>query len=67
MQPDSPTAIPTATGTSNIRHCERCGIAYDWRRNVSSSLRMTYCNSLCEAAGLGFTLEAMFRATRPAA
>lgn len=47
--------------TQNIRHCSRCGIAYDWRRSSSSSLKMTYCNSLCEAADLGFTIEALLR------
>ena len=51
----------TANATPNIRSCARCGIRYDWRRSPSSSLKMTYCNSLCEMADLGFTLEALLR------
>lgn len=47
--------------TPNIRTCTRCGIAYDWRRSSSSSLRMTYCNALCEHADLGFTIESLLR------
>ena len=47
--------------THHIRHCSRCGIAYDWRRSGSTSLKMTYCNSLCESADLGFTIEALIR------
>jgi hypothetical protein len=45
--------------TTHIRTCERCGIRYDWRKSPSSSLKMTYCGSLCEMAALGFTIEAM--------
>lgn len=45
----------------NIKVCARCGIRYDWRRSPSSSLKMTYCGSLCERAGLGFTIEALLR------
>lgn len=44
---------------SHIRVCTRCGMRYDWRRSPSSSLKMTYCGSLCERADLGFTLEAL--------
>lgn len=51
----------TAIATPNIRCCARCGIKYDWRRSASSSLKMTYCNSLCEIADLGFTIEAFLR------
>ena len=47
--------------TPNIRTCTRCGVAYDWRRSSSSSLKMTYCNSLCENADLGFTIESLLR------
>ncbi len=47
--------------TPNIRTCTRCHIKYDWRRSSSTSLKMTYCNSLCEAADLGFTIEALIR------
>lgn len=47
-----------STVTSNIRICQRCHIPYDWRRSASSSLKMTYCGSLCEQGDLGFTIEA---------
>ncbi|MGD9934507.1 MAG: hypothetical protein AB7T37_12430 [Dehalococcoidia bacterium] len=46
--------------TRNIRTCERCGLKYDWRRSPSS-LKMTYCGSMCEGSGLGFTLDALMR------
>jgi len=46
------------------RSCQRCGLAYDWRRSPSSSLKMTYCCSLCERADLGFTIEALLRSER---
>ena len=45
--------------TPNIRTCSHCGQRYDWRRSTSSSLKMTYCGSLCERADLGFTIEAL--------
>ncbi len=45
--------------TSNIRHCARCGVPYDWRRSASSSLKMTYCGTLCEKGDLGFTIETL--------
>ena len=45
--------------TDHIRTCQRCGIPYDWRRSPSSSLKMTYCGSLCERADLGFTIETL--------
>ena len=45
----------------NIRVCQRCGMRYDWRRSPSSSLKMTFCGSLCENAELGFTIEALLR------
>ncbi len=44
---------------SNMRTCEHCGIPYDWRRSPSTSLKMTYCGSLCERAGLGFTIDTL--------
>jgi hypothetical protein len=44
-----------------LRACARCGLTYDWRRSPSSSLKMTYCGSLCERADLGFTIEALLR------
>lgn len=43
----------------NIRTCQHCGMAYDWRRSPSSSLKMTYCGTLCEKADLGFTIETL--------
>jgi hypothetical protein len=42
-----------------MRTCEHCGIPYDWRRSPSSSLKMTYCGSLCERAHLGFTIDTL--------
>ena len=45
----------------HIRTCAHCGLRYDWRRSPSSSLKMTYCGSLCERADLGFTIEALLR------
>ncbi len=44
-----------------LRHCARCGRRYDWRRSTSSSLKMTYCNTLCECADLGFTIDGLLR------
>jgi hypothetical protein len=44
---------------THIRNCQHCGSPYDWRRSPSSSLKMTYCGSLCERAGLGFTIESL--------
>lgn len=49
---------------ANIKVCARCGLRYDWRKSPSSSLKMTYCSSLCEKADLGFTLEALLRVQR---
>lgn len=50
---------------SNLRTCARCGLTYDWRRSPSSSLKMTYCGSLCEKGDLGFTIEALLRVESP--
>ncbi len=60
---ETPIIGPGATGMSlaNIKVCARCGLRYDWRKSPSSSLKMTYCSSLCEKADLGFTLEALLR------
>lgn len=57
----------SATAASNpyIRTCSRCGLQYDWRRSPSSSLKMTFCGSLCERAALGFTIEALLRYEAP--
>jgi endogenous inhibitor of DNA gyrase (YacG/DUF329 family) len=46
---------------THIRNCARCGVRYDWRRSPSSSLKMTYCGSLCEQADLGFSIEGLLR------
>lgn len=54
----------TTIDMSHIRTCERCGLRYDWRRSPSSSLKMTYCSSLCERGALGFTIEALLRVER---
>ena len=52
----------------NIGTCAHCGLRYDWRRSPSSSLKMTYCGSLCEKADLGFTIETILRVeSKPAA
>lgn len=45
--------------STHMRTCEHCGIPYDWRRSPSSSLKMTYCGSLCERADLGFTIDTL--------
>ncbi|MCC6387334.1 MAG: hypothetical protein U0547_04860 [Dehalococcoidia bacterium] len=51
----------------NIVTCVHCGLRYDWRRSPSSSLKMTYCGSLCEKADLGFTIETILRSERTVA
>ena len=48
----------------HIKECAHCGLRYDWRRSPSSWLKMTYCGSLCEKAGLGFTIETLLHAER---
>lgn len=59
------TATVTAiSNPAHIRECRRCGLRYDWRRSPSTSLKMTYCGSLCENADLGFTIEALLRVER---
>lgn len=56
---------PGATGMdlNHIRQCARCNLRYDWRKSPSS-MKMTYCSSLCERADLGFTLDALLQVTR---
>lgn len=54
----------TPINPNHIRNCQHCGLRYDWRRSPSSSLKMTYCGSLCERAALGFTIEALLRGGR---
>ena len=55
------TSVSTPGKTlNNIKVCARCGLRYDWRKSPSS-MKMTYCCSLCERADLGFTLEALLK------
>jgi hypothetical protein len=63
MESTATTTTPTKNGEtqSPLRTCARCGNVYDWRRSASSSLKMTYCGSLCEMGDLGFTIEAILR------
>lgn len=49
---------------THIKECRHCGLRYDWRRSPSTSLKMTYCGSLCEQADLGFTIDALLRVER---
>ena len=55
---------PVGMNLNNIKVCARCGLRYDWRKSPSSTLKMTYCGSLCERADLGFTLEALLKSKR---
>ena len=60
---------PTGMNLDNIKNCARCGLRYDWRKSPST-LKMTYCSSLCEFGDLGFTMDALMqlqRAEKPAA
>ncbi|MCC6382256.1 MAG: hypothetical protein IT304_07090 [Dehalococcoidia bacterium] len=60
---------PAGMNLDNIKVCARCGLRYDWRKSPST-LKMTYCSSLCEFGDLGFTMDALMklqRAERPAA
>ena len=45
--------------TMHLRTCQRCHVAYDFRRSTSRWLKLTYCGSLCEQGALGFTIEAL--------
>jgi endogenous inhibitor of DNA gyrase (YacG/DUF329 family) len=54
---------PTGMNLNHIKVCSRCNLRYDWRKSPSS-MKMTYCSSLCERADLGFTLEALLRYER---
>jgi len=62
------TIGPGGTGMNlnHIKTCVRGGLRYDWRKSSTSTLKMTYCSSLCENGDLGFTLEALLKAERPA-
>ena len=48
-----------------MKTCKNCGLRYDWRRSASRSLKMTYCNTLCEKADLGFTIDALLQSSTP--
>ncbi len=63
---DPATTAPAASSplAGNMRQCGHCGLAYDWRRSASTSLKMTYCGSLCERAGMGFTIESLLQTQR---
>ena len=65
MENTNSTVGTLETAPSNLRTCARCGLTYDWRRSPSSSLKMTYCGSLCEKGDLGFTIEALLRVEGP--
>ena len=41
-----------------MKRCKRCLTIYHPEKSTSS-LRLTYCNTLCERADLGFTMEAL--------
>ncbi len=56
---------PAGMNLNHIKVCARCNLRYDWRKSPSS-MKMTYCSSLCEKADLGFTLEALLRYERTA-
>lgn len=58
-QPIGPGAL--GMNLDNIKVCARCGLRYDWRKSPSSTLKMTYCGSLCERADLGFTVDALLQ------
>jgi len=51
------------TTLSSIKTCGRCNVRYDWQKSAST-LRMTYCGSLCEFADLGFTIDGLIRTQR---
>jgi hypothetical protein len=59
-----PETLTFTNDPANIRECVHCGLRYDWRRSPSTSLKMTYCGSLCEQADLGFTIDALLRVER---
>jgi hypothetical protein len=72
MQPEETIETPLGPGPvgmnlNNIKVCARCGLRYDWRKSPSTTLKMTYCGSLCEKADLGFTLEALLKSGPKAA
>ncbi|MEX1103229.1 MAG: hypothetical protein WED87_03195 [Dehalococcoidia bacterium] len=64
MNSTAPTITTTPVQMNHIRNCARCASPYDWRRSTSSSLKMTYCGSLCEKGDLGFTIETLLEASK---
>ena len=58
------TQLDLTFNPDHMKTCAHCNLRYDWRRSPSSSLKMTYCGSLCETADLGFTIESLLRAER---
>lgn len=52
-------------GPEVIKHCDRCAIAYDWRRSTAC-LKMTYCGFMCESNALGFDLDRCTRGKKAA-
>lgn len=54
---------PTGMNLANIKVCARCQLRYDWRKSPST-LKMTYCSSLCEFGDLGFTVDALLKMER---
>ncbi len=54
---------PTGMNLNHIKVCSRCSLRYDWRKSPST-LKMTYCSSLCEFGDLGFTLDALLKLER---
>ncbi len=59
-------AIRQETGMEprDRRTCQRCGARYDWKRSTTTSLKMTYCSTLCEKGALGFTLDTVLQGMR---
>ena len=51
--------------TVALIRCKRCGTPYHFSKSTAS-LKLTYCNALCERADLGFTIEALLKAQRDA-
>jgi hypothetical protein len=41
-----------------MRTCTHCGNGYHWKKSTST-LRLTFCNVLCEKGHLGFTIESL--------
>ena len=54
----------TPMQTQDRRTCQRCRAHYDWKRSTTTSLKMTYCTTLCEKGALGFTLDTVLQGIR---